>query len=792
MPASPPPPPSAGRRRSRLSTRLVAGSLLLLLLVQLAGYGVVSALIERNARRSLDQQLGIGARVWQELVGQRAQRLIQGTSVLAQDYGLRDAFAADDRPTLESALENHGARLDAALGAVLDPAFEPRAEMLPSGGADMAGLAERARSFFEHGWGLVAVNGRPYLVVIVPMRAPRTIGWVMMGFRVDRSQLDQLYGITGVNATLLVQERGQTPRALDSSLGDLDATALSMPASADADMAVAGDLLRLRDLPLAGDDRRQITLRLSGSLAEALTPFQQLQGLLAGVTALGVLLFGAGSLWLSRRVTRPLARLVGAADRLGRGDYDTPVAAGQRQDEVGELATAFERMREGLRAEMYFDQRLTRLPNRLQFSHQLALRLEAGEPVAVLLLGLNRFKHVNRVLGYEAGDQLLVAMAERLQRVVRPGDFVARLGGDVFALLLPGAGVEAARRAAVRVGAELEQPLALDDKQVDLHASIGMACAPVHATAADRLLASAEVALYWAKERREAAVVYDPVFDKRSPETLSLLGELRHARDNGELRLHLQPQVALATGAITGCEALLRWQHPVRGMVAPGLFIPYAEDTPIIRDLTLWVLEAVVREQAALRAQGVERISVNLSARDLMDQDLPVKLDAILARHGGRAEGLCLETTESAVMGDIERARLTLDRLRQRGYQLSIDDFGTGHSSMEYLKHLPVDELKIDMAFVKGMQSDPRNVSLVRAMVDLGHALGMTVVAEGVENAALAQQLVTLGCDEGQGWCYGKPMPAAELVGWAAAYRERLAAVQPGLLERPTRPAPLH
>jgi diguanylate cyclase (GGDEF)-like protein len=773
--------PALRRRYWRLPLRLVGASLVLLLLVQLAAYAVVDAAVARNTQASLERQLDVGERVWNELLEQRAQRLRQGAAVLARDFGLRDALAVGDRATLEDALANHGGRLEAQLGAVLDPRFEPLAKLVPPGSEALDGLVARAPEMARSGWGVVAVQGRPYQVVIVPAQVGRAaLGWVAMGFAIDAPLLRQFHGITGLQATLAgASLPGATP-------GDAPAWVQgSWPAAEDAArvaaargpaLVLADDTLRLRDVPVGGAGPGAATLRLSASRADAEGPFQQLQALLAGITVLGVLLFGAGSVWLARRITRPLSRLVRAADRLGRGDYDAPVAGTGRQDEVGELATAFEHMREGIRAEMYFDQRLTQLPNRAHFRRELDRAFAEQRPVAVLLVGLDRFKEINRRLGYGQGDRLLQAMARRLQAVVRPGNFVARLGGDQFAVLLPGAGLEDARLAAHRIGAELEQPLDLDGHRVDRSAAIGVALAPLHADSPELLLARAEVALYVAKDRREAIVSYDPAIDRDSEANLALLSELRHALANHELRLYLQPKVHLRTGAIAGAEALLRWEHPQRKLVPPGAFIPYAEDSPLIKDLTLWVFEAVAREQRALREQGITSVSINLSARDLMDLDLPGKLEALLRRHGATSQGLCLETTEGALMSDVDRAQQTLERLREAGFKLSIDDFGVEHSSLARLKDLSVHEVKIDMSFIRGMQADPRVASLVRAMLEMGHALGLSVVAEGVENAELARRLAEMGCDEGQGWHFGKAMPAAELRQWALAHRERQAA----------------
>ena len=274
-----------------------------------------------------------------------------------------------------------------------------------------------------------------------------------------------------------------------------------------------------------------------------------------------------------------------------------------------------------------------------------------------------------------------------------------------------------------------------------------------------------------------------------SAQTLSLLSELRHAVENNELRLVLQPKLSLADGLLCGAEALVRWQHLTRGLVPPMEFIPFAEQTGYVRQLTLWVFEEAARLQPALAAMGIQRVSMNLSTRDLLDMELPDKLDVLLQRHHVRAEAFCLEITESAIMDDPERAEATLNRLAQRGYKLSIDDFGTGYSSLAYLQRLPVHELKIDKSFVMGMEGTDGdkghkgNTMIVRSTIELAHNLGLTVVAEGVENAAILQRLTELGCDEAQGYHMSKPVPLAALQEWAArrVVMRTLAGVDPRL-----------
>jgi EAL domain-containing protein (putative c-di-GMP-specific phosphodiesterase class I) len=306
---------------------------------------------------------------------------------------------------------------------------------------------------------------------------------------------------------------------------------------------------------------------------------------------------------------------------------------------------------------------------------------------------------------------------------------------------------------------------------VDVGAGIGVATFPAHAATADHLMARAEVAMYAAKARQAGVVVYDPALDSASEESLSLLSELRTAVDHDQLRLFLQPKVALSTGQVIGAEALVRWQHPQRGMVAPMRFIPFAEQTGFIRVITGWMIQQCATHWRELHAQGIEtKLSVNLSTRDLLDQDLPAKLEKLLARETVDPHALCLEITESAIMDDPQRALQTLRRLHDMGLRLSIDDFGTGYSSLAYLKQMPLHELKIDKSFVMSMERDRADMKIVRSTIDLAHNLGLTVTAEGVETAQGFAILRAMKCDEAQGYFMAKPMPGADFASWVRGW----------------------
>src|SRR5664279_4167721 len=401
------------------------------------------------------------------------------------------------------------------------------------------------------------------------------------------------------------------------------------------------------------------------------------------------------------------------------------------------------------------------------------------------MLDLNRFKHVNDALGYRIGDLLLVAVGERLtEQVMRGGDVVARLSGDEFGVLLRCGDASLAASIAERIEQSFASAFRLEGQQVDIGAAIGMACWPLHADDGDALLNRAEVAMYAAKSRGNGPQMYDPSIEVASAKTLTLMTELRHAVDAGELRLYLQPKLELETGQLIGAEALVRWQHPRRGLVPPAHFIPFAEQTGFINVLTMWVFEEAARHWHALNDEGITLLlSVNLSTRDLLDQNLPQKFDALLAKRGVAASVFCLEITESAMMDDPERALATLDRLSAMGFKLSIDDFGTGYSSLAYLKRLPVNELKIDQSFVTQMTNGSTDTAIVRSCIELARNLGMTVVAEGVETATVWNQLTELGCNLAQGFYLANPIPADAAYAWITERSQR------GVEPPPAKPA---
>ncbi len=421
---------------------------------------------------------------------------------------------------------------------------------------------------------------------------------------------------------------------------------------------------------------------------------------------------------------------------------------------------------------------LTGLPNRkmLIVSTEEALaEARHDERVGLFLIDLDRFKEVNDTMGHPVGDRLLQLVAHRLTHSVRPGDVVARLGGDEFAVLLPSIrDAHAAREVAARLRAALTEPVRLEGMSFDLDGSVGIALYPDHAPDFELLLQRADVAMYLAKEGRTGVEIYQPDKDRNSPERLNLLGDLRRALDGRELRLHYQPKIALAGGAVDGVEALLRWHHPVHGAIGPSDFIPLAEQSYLMRQLTAYVVDEALEQAARWWQTGLRvQISVNISARDLLGPALPEQLEAGLARHRLPPAAIQLEVTERILTGDQVYTQETIKALAALGVPLALDDFGTGYSSLIRLQRLAISEVKIDSSFVRRMADSADDDRIVRSIVDLVRSFGLRSVAEGVESETVALRLAEIGCDLGQGWLFCEPMPAADATAWLRERQER-------------------
>jgi diguanylate cyclase (GGDEF)-like protein len=415
---------------------------------------------------------------------------------------------------------------------------------------------------------------------------------------------------------------------------------------------------------------------------------------------------------------------------------------------------------------------LTGLPNRREFNRQLqrelALASDSGEPVALLLIDLDRFKELNDALGHRAGDMVLGQVGPRLRSVLRSEDILARVGGDEFAVLLPGAvGVEDIGN---RLAAALDHRFTVDGIDMRIAVSVGIAVYPTHGADADTLLQHADVAMYQAKSTHAGFAFYAPERDRNTRERLELIGELRDAIGTDQLVLHYQPKLELKTGRITEVEALVRWEHPVHGLLPPARFVTLAEQTGVMHALTWHVLDRALAQCAAWARVGIDlQVAVNVSAATLIDPIWAAEVGERLQHHGLPAKNLRIEITEDAIMSDAERSLLVLRSLAAAGVGVSIDDFGTGYSSLGLLKHMPVDELKIDRSFIANVAEDDDDAAIVKTSIDLGRNLGLRVVAEGVEDADTLELLAAWGASSAQGYFISRPVSAVELEAWLTA-----------------------
>jgi diguanylate cyclase (GGDEF)-like protein len=483
-----------------------------------------------------------------------------------------------------------------------------------------------------------------------------------------------------------------------------------------------------------------------------------------------VLLSSAGT-WLGRRI----GKIIEVLERTQVGDYSQRVESGLH-DDVGMLARRVNLLvstsaaREKRIIESALSDPLTGLPNRTllteRIRHSLAISRRARTPFCVAVVDLDRFKFINDTLGHAAGDTVLREVARRLRATVRETDTVARLGGDEFVLLLVGS-EDAGREVCTRILAAMRTPLAHRDQLIDIGLSIGLSVHPQHGDDDVTLLRHADTAMYRAKRRGAGVEVFDGELHEVRRSYLSMLGELRTALQGRQLVLDYQPKLDLTSGLIVGVEGLVRWNHPTRGRVPPGEFIPFAEQTGFMREITPWVIAEGVRFAAEITTRGMLlNVSINVSAQDIENPALSGRVAEILAERKLDASRLTLEITESGLLSETENALSNLQSIAALGVRLSVDDFGTGYATLKQLQKLPVHELKIDRSFVSGMNTNRGNATIVRSTVDLAKQLGLRTIAEGVETVAELRALASMGCDEIQGYYLAKPMPAAEVITW--------------------------
>ncbi len=503
---------------------------------------------------------------------------------------------------------------------------------------------------------------------------------------------------------------------------------------------------------------------------------------------------------------RPLQKLMQGARRIAHGNLDENVVI-ESNDEMGKLAHIFNLMMHSLKLSindkdvalveikelnhtlenrviertrtletlnqelrhLALHDPLTGLPNRVliqdRLEHSVLDAKRRNDTFAVFMIDLDRFKEVNDTLGHNVGDQLLLQVSQRLLDVLRDIDTVGRLGGDEFAIIVNDVNVDASVIVASKISQAFDLPFTLEHLNLNTSASIGIAIFPEHGESPQDLLKSADVAMYYAKQHKEEFCIYHQSKDIHSEQRLSLSSELREAINTEQLKLYYQPKIDLQRQRMIGVEALVRWQHPEKGIINPDDFIPLAEQTGLIKPLTYWVLERALADLQRWRSNGIElSVAVNLSTQNLQDSQLLNHLESLIKQYKTPSNQLVLEVTETALMQNMDTSIETLRKLKDLGVFLSIDDFGVGYSSFSYLQRLPIDDIKIDKSFVIDMENDIDGAVIVESIISLAHHLGLQVVAEGVENSTAMQQLLRWGCDMAQGYHICRPLPEHELM----------------------------
>lgn len=744
----------------QLRTRIAVTFLALLTAVLAAALGVVSVANNGNAEREVQRQLDVGTRVFTRALDSNQRQLVQAAQAVAADYAFRQAVSLGDRETLESVLENSRGRVGAAMAVLVSLDGKIIAENgseAPRGGLFVFPELLRGAKPSVANAPVFVENRRIYQLVAVAVRSPLPVAWIVMGFQLDKKTADELAQFTGLGVTLSIKSGNDW---------------IDVVKTADTRTDAPTDLVTRR-IGLSRDHGDTVYATLSRSLTDARAPFERLTNVLFLIAFASLVAAGFAIFALARSITRPLRALTGAVDKIRAGTYDVQVPV-QRNDELGRLAEGLQVMQSAVNSRdrairrLAYEDALTGLMNRTAFSSALKHELLTTDlPVAVAVLNLHRFRRVNEHLGFSVGDAVLVRIANRLKVEQGATVTVARLAADEFAAF-----------AVLRDGGELltwgksllqrmSDPIVVDTQPIDIRATLGLAMAPADAVDSDELLRCAELAMERGRIEKNPIYVYRSALQPTTRDQLSLLGELQHAIDHDELRLFYQPKIQLSTNRVAGAEVLLRWQHPTRGLLGPGVFMPFAEQTGFIRRITQWTLAQVAAQCADWHRQGSALpLAINVSAEDLADGQFDQRVAEIIRSHQFPASLLTLEITESGFIDDPEMALRTLEALSTLGVSLSIDDFGTGYSSLSHLARMPVHEVKIDRSFVVGLETDREYAPVVRAAIDMGHSLGLKVVVEGIETAWAAAQLQALGCDFAQGFLYAKPMGLGEFVAW--------------------------
>jgi diguanylate cyclase (GGDEF)-like protein len=763
-----------GSFRKRLLVLIIG----LVVVTQTVTLAAVLASTAHNVQARAAEQLRAGGSFAQQLIRFRAGQLANAVGVLAADFGFREAVASADAPTILSAATNNAQRVGADIVLLMDTHGQVLASTGPKGterGISLDELLDESGELRDQPIFMVR-DGRPYQFFLAPVRTPETIAWVAMGFVLDDLLAQKMRDLVGSDVTLVAYGHDGIPK-IASTLSQeqralVETRYLSMSNSNDdphIDHLDATDYLSFAQrIGGRGDSVEVILLK---PMYEVLAPYRDVRHALLLIDGIALALAATIGTLLGRSATRPIGELVLAAERIQEGRYDISVQA-SGGNEFRRLAATFNTMQKNIAEreadithQAYHDS-LTGLPNRAWAEKRLEEIVAAREhaTLALILIDLRNAREINASLGHHVGDDVLREIARRLSANAARADVVSRLGESQFLLIACDCSPERASLYADQLAGVVRTGFHLAEMSLDLNVAAGVCLYPGHGSKADELLRRVQIAIEDADETRTRVALYQPGGDEEHRRRLKLITDLRSAVDQNGLTLVYQPIVAMATRSVRSLEALVRWTHPQLGPIGPAEFVPLAERTGGARRLTSWVLGAAIRQMGEWYRAGLEvEVAVNLSAPDILDPGLGDEILKLLRAQRVNPTALLLEITESAVMRDPQVAARNMQLLRVAGVRFAIDDFGTGHSSLSQLSMLPVDEIKIDRSFITHARLGGDATAIVTSTIDLGHSMGLRVVAEGVEEPEAWNLLRQLGCDYAQGYLISRPLAAADV-----------------------------
>lgn len=779
--------------RSSYLAKLLIILIGLVTVLQVITYLAARTVIRDTVIKNAVRELNIGADVFSQLMQSRAQQLMGSVTVLVDDFGFKQAVASGDAPTVQSALQNHAARVLADRAMVFDNdgrLMAGAATRQTGGDLYVSELLQRAD---EEGAAVatVALDGAPYQLVVATIRAPVRIGWAGMGFKIDRKLAEDMKRLTHLEISFVAGAQ-QQPHFLVSTLSDSNSqqfaetlkSGLSLSEKAAHPVTLDKTVMMTLVKPLTNDSNAVVAV-LQIPMESILAPYHLLSQQLLWIDIASLIFAALVATLVARNLSRSVQHLATASQQIAAGNYNTHIAL-QTNDELGVLAHTLNQMQTAIAEReshiLYQAQhdQLTGLANRSLAQKCLEESIEkarmADWHTCVIVMDLNQFKAINDSFGHGVGDQVLQTVGRRLLAAVKQQDTVVRLDGDEFLVVLDGASVEQAQQVAMRLLKCIIDPIHVAELHLVVEASFGIAAYPADGSVAEMLMRRAMIAMHNAKHSGRTFAFYQTGWDELHLRRLALVRDLKAALGNNGLSVVYQPKLSLRDPNYLGAEALVRWHHASLGPLGPDEFIPLAEQSGNITVLTRWVIEHAVKQIAEWSKAGLAvAVSVNISALDLLEKDLPAHIRALLERHHVSVDQLCLELTESSIMQEAQQSMAMLQQLKSMGIRLSIDDFGTGYSSLSQLKKMPVDELKIDKSFVLKLADSEDDIVIVRSTIELGHNMGLEVIAEGVEDESSQQMLANLGCDMVQGYLYSRPISAQDFILWAAALQEKSA-----------------